>query len=67
MSLFGERSAETARWRWAVVGGLKEESRMKRDLGFGAEDAFPKAMGMVDRWTSKRLLDLEKDWMTEMK
>ncbi len=27
--------AERARWRCAAVGGLKEESRMKRDFGGG--------------------------------
>lgn len=65
--MFGERNAETARWRCAVVGGLKEESRMKSDLGFGAEEDLPKAIGTVERWTSKRLFDLAKDFMTEEK
>lgn len=40
---------------------------MKSDLGFGAEEALPKAIGTVERWTSKRLFDLAKDCMTEVK
>lgn len=40
---------------------------MKSDLGFGAEEALPKAIGTVERWTSKRLFDLAKECMTEVK
>lgn len=40
---------------------------MKSDLGFGAEEDLPKEIGTVERWTSKRLFDLVKDCMTEVK
>lgn len=50
-----------------MVGGLKEESRMNSDFGFGAEEDLPKAIGTVESCTSKRLFDLAKACMTEEK
>lgn len=40
---------------------------MKSDLGFDTEEALRKAIGTVERWTSKRFFDLAKDCITEAK